>query len=473
MQLENGNKDDANISIKPQSPNMFLYASPRFGLSLFMGIVDFALLFLYKEAYNLNSTLVGIGLMLGKIAIAICQFFFGWLSDHTNTRWGHRKPYLFILTPILAISFILLLIPSLFIGANPTTTILFTWFVCFNVLAQASYAVVTIYHAWTAELFPVYLRPKVSLRQNFLNFIGTALILIFAMIVLTDLEDRLKINPADISQSFIISIFIFAGILLFLMFFTAYKMPIEKTSIINTNLWHDLKILVKNRNFLYFCLLQGFCSFAWAMSQSTLLGFTEIVLDLEEFEYLIISAIMVIALILGLAFWRDRIEKWGKKRTLTRIFIAGIIILPFSFLGRFSFAINLPFAIFFIAGVAIALGGWYLFPYIIYADIAEDDERKTGKLRAGSYSGFSAILLNLFQAISLLFTGWILDLPGSIQNQPDSEAFSIGYLIWGPISALILIFSLFLLRKKIVLDFTWEKEKCRQVGKLAAFRSEY
>ena len=108
--------------------------------------------------------------------------------------------------------------------------------------------------------------------------------------------------------------------------------------------------------------------------------------------------------------------------------------------------------------VAISLGGWYLFPYIIYADIAEDDQKKTGELKAGIYSGFPAIILNIFQALSLRFTGWILSLR-NIVNVPETDGFSIGLILWGPIASIILIISLIYAKKFIKLDFKWEKKK--------------
>ena len=104
---------------------MWNYASPRFGISLFMGFLDFALVYLYVFVYQLDPNLVGTGAMLGKFAIAISQFFFGWISDHTHTRFGRRKPYIFIMTPILAISLFMLTLPTLFLGSEPEESKLF------------------------------------------------------------------------------------------------------------------------------------------------------------------------------------------------------------------------------------------------------------------------------------------------------------------------------------------------------------
>ena len=436
---------------------MGIYASPRFGIALFMGLIDFALFFIYTEVYQLNNKRVGLGLMYGKFAIAIAQFGLGWLSDHTHTRWGRRKPYIVVLTPILAVSFTLLILPGLFLGSSPDADLLFTWLVGFNVLAQASYAVVTVYQSWMAEQFPIEQRPTVSTYQNAGNFLGTAIVVLFSMIILTDVKDLMEADPSVIPSKLTISIIIFAVVVISLMYFMVIKMPVENTPPYETRFIDDLKIILANKNMLLVCLMQGICSFAWAMSQSVILTFTEDVLQIQGTENIIVSALMVLIMIGTLFFWKKKIETIGKKKSLLIIFGFAIVTLPLSVLGLFSFATNLIFGIVFVSLVAASLAGWYLFPYIIYADISEDDEKRTGELKAGIYTGFPAIILNAFQAVSLYFTGWITDLP-DVSNTPGNT-FSLGYIIWGPICAVILVLSLFYAKKYIHLDFKWEKQK--------------
>jgi len=94
------------------------------------------------------------------------------------------------------------------------------------------------------------------------------------------------------------------------------------------------------------------------------------------------------------------------------------------------------------------MGGWFLFSSIIYADIAEGDEKSTGELKAGIYKGFPSIVLNLFQALGLFIMGMILELPSL-----GTLSYSIGHVIWGPICSLIMIGAYFFTRKFIKLDF--------------------
>lgn len=114
------------------------------------------------------------------------------------------------------------------------------------------------------------------------------------------------------------------------------------------------------------------------------------------------------------------------------------------------------FGIIFVLVIAACLGGWFLFPGFMYADLAEDDEKKTGELKAGIYAGFPSIPLNLFQALGLFLMGLILELPNITVG---TSTYSIGYVLWGPICSLILIVAYLYSRKFIKLDFDWEKKE--------------
>jgi len=63
--------------------------------------------------------------------------FFGWLSDNTNTRWGRRKPYIFVGAPLSALFYFLLFTPP----SSLTTGQASLWFGVFFAL----YLMVPVY----------------------------------------------------------------------------------------------------------------------------------------------------------------------------------------------------------------------------------------------------------------------------------------------------------------------------------------
>ncbi len=432
-----------------------LFGVPRLGSSLVLGIEGFALFSLYVLGYGIDEFLVGFALAMGYLSIALGQFLLGWLSDAKYTKLGRRKPYILIFGPLLGISFIFLLLPGLFLPNMNDKSALFTWLLIWDIIFRFSYAVTTPYQAWMAELFPANERPQVSQVQNTFNFIGNGIMALVTLLVFTNIFEEINLTPSVIPTSFLLIVVTFGLIAVILFLLIVFLLPTEHRYEIKTDLWENLKTTVKNKNFLLVTLMQGISGFGWSMISTVMLTFTILVLGLGGTDYIIIAVCILLGIFVFLYLWRKRIEKIGKKKTLLYIFLLAIIFLPISLLGLVSAIPSLILGIIFIIGIGAILGGWYLFPYIIYADIAEDDEKSTGDLKAGVYTGFPSIILNIFQAIGVFLLGVITSLPKIVIG---TNYFSIGYVLWGPIVSLILIVSYFYTKKYVKLDFDWEKK---------------
>ena len=96
--------------------------------------------------------------------------------------------------------------------------------------------------------------------------------------------------------------------------------------------------------------------------------------------------------------------------------------------------------------ISIGLAGYYVLPYAIVADIVKADQIETGDTsRAGLYYGFEALPLNLFQFVGYLLIGVLLE-QSKITNYLGTT-FSIGYIEFGPLSAIFVIISLIIFIK--------------------------
>jgi len=437
----------------------FTFGLPRFGTSIVLGVEGFALFTLYYTAYGVDSFLVGFALAMGYLSIALGQFLLGWVSDAKYTKIGRRKPYIIVFGPLLGLSFIFLLLPGLILPDMNDKNALFFWLLIWDIIFRFSYAVTTPYQAWMAEEFPVYERPKVSQMQNTFNFIGNGIMALTTLLIFTDAFDEIEANPSAIPSTFLTIVVIFGAISSVLFILIVFIMPTEPYYEIKSTLIDNLKSTVKNKKFMNIVLMQGISGFAWSMTSSVMLTFTEEVLNLSGFDYILVSLFLLLGIFIFLYIWRKQIEKIGKKETLIYIFYFGIFFLPISLLGLTTIIPSLIFGIIFILGIAGILGGWYLFPYIMYADIAEDYEKQTGELKAGVYVGFPSIVLNIFQAIGIFLLGAITSLPDVMVG---TVTFSLGLVIWGPIASVILIVSLLFTKKYVVLDFEWEKKGIKE-----------
>ncbi|MFW9824074.1 MAG: MFS transporter [Candidatus Thorarchaeota archaeon] len=428
---------------------LMIFGLPRFSTSIVIGFADFALFTLYNLAYLPYPFLIGVALALGKLTIASSQFLCGWLSDAKYTKLGRRKPFLIILSPLLSVSFLFLAVPNLVIDITIPNTV-FIWLLLWNILFNISYGITSPYGSWITEQFASTERPRASLYYNIFAFIGSALMSVFSFIVLTDSVDKINLNPNVVPPEILNSVIIFAVLPILLFYIASFLLPTEPHFKIESKMFDNLKVIVKNKNFMLVTIMQGIASIAFIMVGQLILQFSEIVLKFEDFEYYIVAALMMFCIIGFIILWRKLIQKLGKKRSLLYIFLVGAAFLPSTVFGAIPMSSYFIYGIFFIIGLAASMGGWNLLPSIIYADIAEDDQKKTGELKAGIYTGFPSIILNIFQALGLFLTGLILELP-------DIDlGYSIGYILWGPISSIVLICALLYTWKFIKIDFDWE-----------------
>ena len=432
------------------------YSTPRVSSAIVLGIEGFALFALYYLGYGVPPFLVGFAQAMGYLSIAAAQFIFGWISDAKYTKWGRRKPYILILTPLLGISFIFLLMPALILPDLNDKTALFLWLLIWDIVFRVSYAVTTPYQAWMAEQFPVGERPTVSQFQNVANYIGNAIMIVFTLLILTPAFEEIAGAPETIPILVLLPVLIF-GILVMLFYFSiVFTMPTEPKFRIESNIFKNLRTILKNKNYILVVFMQGIASFAWAIITTVMLTFIEVVLGLGVgIQYYIVAVLLIIGFIIFIYVWRRLIQKRGKKQTLLYLFLFAIILLPTTLIGLIPLAANIIFGIIFILIIAATLSGWGLFPYIYMADLAEDDEKQTGELKAGIYAGFPSIILNIFQAFGPLIVGSLLSLP---LITVGNLTYSFGLILWGPVCSLILLISYFYTKKYVTLDFDWEKK---------------
>ena len=435
------------------------YGAPRISSSIVLGIEQFALFALYYLGYGVPPLQVGFAQSMGYLSIAVSQFFFGWVSDAKYTKLGRRKPYILILAPLLGISFIFLLLPGFFLPDLSDKTALFGWLLVWDIIFRMSYAVTTPYQGWMAEQFPVGERPKVSQFQNIFGYLGNAIMIVFTLLILTPAFEDIALTPEVTPILVSVPVLIFGLLVIIFYLYIALTMPTEpdfkKESTESTNLITNLKIIIKNKNYFFILLMAGISSFAWSIITTVMLTFVEIVLGLRGLIYYIVAVFLIIGFIIFLYVWRRLIQTKGKKQTLLYLFIFAIVLLPTTLIGMIPLAANAIFGTIFILIIAAVLSGWNLFPYIYMADLAEDDEKRTGQLKAGIYAGFPSILLNIFQAFGPLVIGVILSLQDITVG---SSTYSFGLVLWGPICSLILIVAYFFTKKFVKLDFDWEKK---------------
>src|SRR5574338_816570 len=145
----------------------FNYAGGMFGTSIPINMLKTSAAIFYVDRLGLTTTQFAAILFFYTFIDALDNPIYGFLSDRTRTRWGRRKPWLVIATPLLVLCFIAFYsTPANLAGSN----MLFGYAMLFFILTGTLDSVI---NANYGALFPELFRTDASraatnaLRQAF------------------------------------------------------------------------------------------------------------------------------------------------------------------------------------------------------------------------------------------------------------------------------------------------------------------
>ena len=420
-----------------------IYAMGRLGSSTLLSLIDLATFWLYLDYFGLGGILTGVAFAIGKLVIAFFGWYFGYLSDVTvSKRWGRRRPYILAGCLLLAFSTVMLFVPDFFIPIGDQWP-LFLYCTFFLSLANLSYGLLsTPYMAWLAEIADADERVEVSAYQNVFSM--------GAQVVGTLIGFALPtIRTGSISQSFfILSGLGVAEILLYAP--AIIKIKEKERPIPKPNVRREIEVVLANKNYRNWFIMQGLMSMPTAILASLIMTYLQKVLNVTGTQFMIVGALMLVVTIILFPVWAIISKRVGKKKPITVSLLILIFSLPLTLVLGQPYLSSIPSlvqGIIFISLFGIGISGWYLLPNPVTADMAQEDEMTGGEARAGSYNGLISIPLNVLQAIARFIAGFIADLPLAA-----GQTYSVGLLVWGPVSSVLLIPCLFVLVKYVQTD---------------------
>lgn len=441
------------------------YSIARFGTSIAINMTDLLTGFLYFKYFGLSNSpfLAFLGVAFGKLAIAFSSYFAGYFSDATRSRWGRRKPWIMFGAPFLALAYFFLFTPNIWLGGTGNEYVIFGYLLVFNTIFQALYGIVlTPYQSWLPEIASEKEWLEVSGYQNTVNLIaftlgaGTAF-LIPALVTkkpdgTVNFSDKMKFLPFS-NAAFLLSVVSIFTLCIVVFFIPSLRLSIKEQFKPNPSIKEELRVVLKNDNYVGWIISRGIFSITLSGLIGIMLAWVQDVLDFGTLNYIIFGLVVLVSVFIAIVFWVKYGNKHGKTQTYEYAIGSLIFILPLmSIIGYVNIGIS-PQILGLIFGflISIGLGGYYVLPYAIIADIVQKDQIETGDTsRAGLYYGFESFPLNLSQFLGYLLIGALLQLH-SITNFLGIT-FSIGYIIFGPLSAIFVIISLIIFVKYVNAD---------------------
>src|SRR5512139_1429825 len=96
----------------------FNYAIGMFGTSIPINMLKTYAAIFYVDSLGMTTPQFSLMLLIYTFIDAIDNPVYGFLSDRTRSRWGRRRPWLVIGTPLLILCFIAFYSPPAFAAGN-------------------------------------------------------------------------------------------------------------------------------------------------------------------------------------------------------------------------------------------------------------------------------------------------------------------------------------------------------------------
>ncbi|MBE0695854.1 MAG: MFS transporter [Anaerolineaceae bacterium] len=359
----------------------FNYAIGMFGTSIPINMLKTYAAIFYVDRLGLTTVQLSLMLFIYTFIDAIDNPVYGFLSDRTRSRWGRRRPWLVIGTPLLVLSFIAFYSTPTFLAGNS----LFAYCMLFYILAGTLDSVI---NANYGALFPELFRDDASRATT--NAMRQAFQLV-AMIISIALTPMVT-SAIGYQLTAIIYGVLGGAVILYMSFSckeTAVLLEEEKPQ-----LWDSIKSLLTNRKFWIAGLANAFYSAAMSLVLVSMPFFVKYTLKIADSQATLLFAAVLLIAIGCVAIWARLVKRFA----LIPVWRAALGTLSLAFIPLF-FANSLVSAILGSALVGFGFAGVICTMDLIGAKIMDEDTQKHNVRREGIISnamGFMNRLNGLF-----------------------------------------------------------------------------
>ena len=365
----------------------------------------------YTGDMGLGLSAVANIMLLARLFDVITDPLVGYLSDHTRSRWGRRKPWMLASLPFLMLGIYKVFLPPDGIGI----WYLFTWMM---VMWLGWTMLMIPYYAWAAELSTDYdERTRITGWRAVMGSVGgiIAQLIPFLALVLFSFG-----GTANVMTMLGIAALILMPICVGIALMRVPEFPEIQAPAVP--LVAGLKIMWRNGPFRR--LLLGFvlASTGLAIVMPLYIFFVEFIVEEPAANVPFMVIISSIAGFIGIPFWVWLSKRIGKHRAWIGGFILLAAISPmYLFLGPGDFWLMVPGIV--IAG--IGTGSFSALPNSMKADVIDLDTARSGKNRAAFFFSAWSLVTKLASSLG----GWLalqslalfgFDASNGAQNTPEA-----------------------------------------------------
>ncbi len=412
-----------SIIPKFTTSDKLIWSLASFGGAIISGIYASLLLYFYQVYLGLGAFWIVIAMAIYAVWNAINDPLFGYISDSkSHKKLGRRIPYMRFTAPLLCLGFILVW----FVPVTWDNFSIFLWMLISMLIYDTAYTI--IFLAYSALL------PEITEsdweRGEFQKYSGIFYLL--GVIIGFVVPEILRPKAGQVSLIPLYTGVIVIGIVgtIFILIPTyRFKERPEFTQVDEPlGLIDSFKFTFKSKSFL----IVAAANFMSIFMQTILLG---LLFYLGDYVMRVSTIYLVLALFLGLlfgTFFANALAgKFGVvKANQMLLIISACFLIAVPFIPNLLIYVCLFFAGFGISGPLVLTN-------VLFAQVADEDETKSGVRREASFFGINAFITKPAQSLALALAAVLLQMSGFLPardgeivlNQPESVIFMIKIIV--------------------------------------------
>jgi GPH family glycoside/pentoside/hexuronide:cation symporter len=415
------NESVAHQPVKLSLKFKIVWGIASLGGNMIAGIFAALLPIFYQDYLGLTAKWIGLASLIYGIWNAINDPVFGFISDNTRSKLGRRIPFMRYTAPFLALSFILVWMAP----QNAGNFWLFIWMLVSMILYDGCYTMIMlVYSALLPEVSESDTeRNHLQISSSLFGMVG----MLLGFLIPDFFRPKVGAMPSFLPLQIAMIVVGITCMLLILVTTFNVKERLEFTKVDKPlSILNQLKATFSSKSFLVL-VAQNFMSI---LVSSLVIGSMYYLADYVLKTPTIIPLVYIfVPMLIGIPITNLIRKKVGLLRAQQILLvISGIGLCSLTFVPNSLIPVSLVLA-------GFGLAGPQTLTNIFFAQVADEDEIRTGVRREGAFFGINALITKPAQSVALALAPWILETTHFVTrssnngeaflNQPGSAVFGI------------------------------------------------
>jgi len=405
------------------------------GLAVILNTLNVLLIAYLTVVIGIEPALAGSLVLAAKLYDVVTDLPMGWLTDRTRSRWGQRRPYMFVagfITPVALLMLFTAPADNQVIYIAGALLLYATGYTLFNVP----------YLSMPAELSTdTDVRTKMVAWRSLFIAAGT----MFGVSVAPYLVGSLGGGDVAYGRLGQLMAIIIAAAFLLCVLLTGRPTSTDPIAG-SVPIGRQLSTIAANRHFLMLMLIKITHLLALSVGAGSLFFFFRFALGLDLQTLGIYGAVTTLVWALFMPLWTNVARKRGKRfgYFVATLLYAGVTLSWLLAGPEDSLAVLLTRG----AAFGVISGGMLLMGNAMLQDVMDEDYRRTGERKNGMFAGSYSMIEKITSGIGAQILGLVLSLSGFDRALPVQSETSISgmYIVIAVIPASLMLVSLLFIR---------------------------